>query len=64
MTRILRDAYDRKVDACEIRPAPTWETVERDRLLEAHFQLLILGKPFTAARGGRTVARPTAEKRR
>jgi SAM-dependent methyltransferase len=34
VTRILRDAYDRKVDERDVRPAPAWETVERDRFLE------------------------------
>jgi SAM-dependent methyltransferase len=33
-TRILRDAHDRKVDERDLRPAPAWETVERDRFLE------------------------------
>jgi hypothetical protein len=34
VTRILRDAYDRKVDERDMRPQPAWATMERDRFLE------------------------------
>ncbi len=34
VTRSLRDAYDRRVKARSRRPAPAWETVERDNFLE------------------------------
>jgi SAM-dependent methyltransferase len=35
VTRILRDAYDRRVEQRAVRPAPVWETAERDIFLEA-----------------------------
>jgi SAM-dependent methyltransferase len=34
VTRILRDAYDRIVEKRATRPAPAWETAERDIFLE------------------------------
>jgi SAM-dependent methyltransferase len=34
VTRILRDAYDRRSEERAMRPAPAWETVERDNFLE------------------------------
>jgi SAM-dependent methyltransferase len=34
VTRILRDAYDRRVEERAMRPAPAWETAERDIFLE------------------------------
>ena len=34
VTRILRDAYDRRVEERGMRPAPAWETVERDNFLK------------------------------
>lgn len=34
VTRILRDAYDRRVAERALRPAPAWETAERDLFLE------------------------------
>jgi SAM-dependent methyltransferase len=34
VTRILRDAYDRRVEERAMRPAPAWETAERDLFLE------------------------------
>jgi SAM-dependent methyltransferase len=34
ITRILRDAYDRRVDERAMRSAPSWETAERDIFLE------------------------------
>jgi len=33
VTRILRDAYDRRVKDRDARPAPAWETAERDAFL-------------------------------
>src|SRR5262245_17430864 len=33
VTRILREAYDRRVEARAMRPPPTWETAERDNFL-------------------------------
>jgi len=33
VTRILRDAYDRRVEERAARPPPAWETVERDNFL-------------------------------
>ncbi len=33
VARILRDAYDRRVEERAMRPAPVWETVERDEFL-------------------------------
>jgi SAM-dependent methyltransferase len=34
VTRILRDAYDRRVEERAMRPAPAWETAERDIFFE------------------------------
>jgi SAM-dependent methyltransferase len=34
LTRTLRDAYDRRVEERAMRPAPAWETAERDIFLE------------------------------
>jgi SAM-dependent methyltransferase len=34
VTRILREAYDRRVEERAMRPAPAWETAERDVYLE------------------------------
>jgi SAM-dependent methyltransferase len=34
VTRILRDAYDRRVSERDKRPPPAWETAERDLFLE------------------------------
>ena len=34
VTRILRDAYDRRVEERAMRPAPAWETAERDAFLQ------------------------------
>jgi SAM-dependent methyltransferase len=34
VTRILRQAYDRRVEERAVRPAPEWETAERDIFLE------------------------------
>jgi SAM-dependent methyltransferase len=34
VTRLLRDAYDRRVEERTLRPAPAWETAERDIFLE------------------------------
>ena len=33
VTRILREAYDRRAEKRATRPAPVWETVERDNFL-------------------------------
>jgi len=33
VTRILRDAYDRRVEERAARPPPAWETAERDNVL-------------------------------
>jgi len=35
VTQALRDAYDRRVKERTARPAPSWETAERDLFLEA-----------------------------
>jgi SAM-dependent methyltransferase len=34
VTRTLRDAYDRRVEERAMRPAPAWESAERDTFLE------------------------------
>jgi len=34
MTRILREAYDRRVEERALRPAPAWEAAERDLFLQ------------------------------
>jgi SAM-dependent methyltransferase len=34
VTRLLRDAYDRRVEQRDRRPAPAWENAERDIFLE------------------------------
>lgn len=34
VTRILREAYDRRVEERSLRAAPAWETAERDAFLE------------------------------
>jgi hypothetical protein len=34
VTRILREAYDRRVEGRAMRPAPAWESAERDTFLE------------------------------
>jgi SAM-dependent methyltransferase len=34
VTRVLREAYDRRVEERAMRPAPAWETAERDIFIE------------------------------
>jgi len=50
VTRILRDAYDRRIENRAVRPTPAWETAERDIFLEAlrHERITTLLEPGAA----------------